>query len=84
MPKRRLPIAPRVMNRTETACYIGYSTTWFNEKLPHLYAGGFPRPLPLLDRWDRIAVDRWLDRLGGEAPATEQVEADAWLRAANG
>lgn len=84
MPKRRLPFVPRVMNRIETASYIGYSATWFAENLPRLYAGGFPKPLPLLDRWDRHAVDRWLDRLGGEAPATEQDDADAWLRAAHG
>ena len=44
----------------------------------------FPKPLPLLERWDRHAVDRWLDRLGGEAPRTVDDEHDAWLRAANG
>lgn len=72
------------MNRTETAGYIGYSSSWFDEHLPRLYAGGFPKPLPLLERWDRWAVDRWIDRLGGEAPESEQDDAAAWLRAANG
>ena len=83
MPKHRALIAPRVMNKTDTAAYIGRSATWFGENLPRLYAGGFPKPLPLLDQWDRNAVDRWLDRLGG-APATDRDESDAWLRAANG
>ena len=82
--RRRPAIAPRVMNRGETAAYIGYSATWFGEHLQELYIKGFPQPLPLLERWDRHAVDRWLDRLGGEAPMTEQDEADAWLRAARG
>jgi hypothetical protein len=72
------------MNRGETAAYIGYSATWFTEKLPELYALGFPRPLPVLDKWDRHAVDRWLDRLGGEAPRSEADEIDAWARAAGG
>jgi hypothetical protein len=72
------------MNRVETAGYIGYSLTWFNAKLDELYARGFPKPLPVLERWDRHAVDRWLDRLGGEAPRTAHDEHDAWMRAANG
>ena len=72
------------MNRGETAAYIGYSPGWFSAKLPELYALGFPRPLPLLDKWDRRAVDRWIDWLGGEAPRTEADEADAWARAARG
>lgn len=72
------------MNRTETAAYIGYSPTWFSEHLDELYRRGFPRPLQLLDRWDRRAVDLWLDRLGGIEPAPAEREADAWMRAANG
>ena len=84
MPRRRIVIAPRVMNQAETAGYIGYSPAWFGAKLGGLYAMGFPKPLPLLERWDRHAVDRWLDRLGGEAPRTVGDEHDAWMRAANG
>ena len=72
------------MNQAETAGYIGYSTTWFGSRLGDLYAMGFPKPLPLLERWDRHAVDRWLDRLGGEVPLSEHDEHDAWMRAANG
>jgi hypothetical protein len=74
----------RVMNRGETAGYIGRSATWFGSRLGDLYAVGFPKPLPFLDQWDRHAVDRWLDRLGGEVPLSERDEADAWLRTANG
>lgn len=84
MGRRRTAIAPRVLNRVETAEYIGYSASWFGARLPVLYAKGFPKPLPILERWDRHAVDRWLDRLGGDLPLTEHDEQDAWMRAANG
>ena len=72
------------MNKVETAAYIGRSSTWFTTQLGTLYASGFPRPLPLLDSWDRFAVDRWLDRLGGEVPLREHDEHDAWMTAAHG
>lgn len=84
MARHRAPVASRVLNRAETAAYIGYSVTWFAERLPELYAKGFPAPLPLLERWDRHAIDRWLDRLGGNMPMTVEDERDAWARAARG
>jgi hypothetical protein len=82
--RSRATLPPRVIGRSETAGYIGRSATWFASRLGDLYAMGFPKPLPFLDQWDRHAVDRWLDRLGGDVPLSQRDEADAWLRAANG
>jgi hypothetical protein len=82
-PRRRFDLPPRRgMNVAETAAYLGCpSTTCFVEHRSALEAAGFPRPLPLLETYDRIAIDRWLDEQGGSESALRNF-SDAWMKAA--
>lgn len=57
----------RLMTAEELAAYLNVSVRkiWRDLKLQK----GFPRPIRMAGstRWDRMAVDRYLDRLGAEA-----------------
>ena len=53
---------PRMVTQGELAWHFGLSVTAFAEKLPALEAEGFPRPDPLLNRYDLRAVDAWMDQ----------------------
>jgi hypothetical protein len=86
MPKAypRPPIAPRVLNHTETAAYIGKSATWLVEHRAELESRGFPSRLPLVDGYDKAAIDTWLDLLGGAMPQSPAECDAAWMRASHG
>lgn len=63
---RELPrIEPRLISSPQLAAYFNRSTTWLYQHLAELHALGMPRKLQPFDRYDRLAVDAWLDRLGG-------------------
>lgn len=49
----------------EIAAYLGLSETRFAALLPTLRQSGFPDPDPLIERYDRKAVDSWFDRRSG-------------------
>lgn len=60
---RLVPVTPRLLTATQTATYLGYRSTAILRSLPL-------RPLRLstadvgcAPRWDRTALDRWLDEL---------------------
>ena len=82
-PRRRVDPRPRVLSVAQTADYIGRSLSWFSEHREELEARGFPRPLPVVDGYDRVAIDACLDRLGGELDAPDDFDV-AWERASNG
>lgn len=66
----RLPYWPRVLNEAEAAAYVGLSPTTFAKRVAE---GAIPPPVPLSQRrigWDRLALDRWVDGLGGVASAS--------------
>lgn len=68
-PKPRPPIRPRLMNAGETASYLGMSPNRFSTLRSKLGAMGFPAAVPFAEKlWDRVAIDHWLDALGGLAP----------------
>lgn len=52
---------PRGLTAYEVAYYLGVSETHFHRKLPELRRAGFPEPDSLLRRYDKAAIDRWLD-----------------------
>lgn len=57
----RLP--RRLLMREEVARLLRLSRRAFSRRQAELEAAGFPPPLPgLPDRWDRVAIEAWLDR----------------------
>ncbi len=59
-------IEPRGMTSEAVAEYLGYRCTkTFQSALPILRARGFPARIVGLHRWDRAAIDRWLDEQSG-------------------
>ena len=79
--QRPLPIEPRLLTAPQAAAYIGYKSTGILRSIP-------VRPVTLVvangsPRWDRCALDRWLDQLSShatDAPALDDIEAEfaAW------
>lgn len=57
------PIPPRLLSRDQAAAYVGISPTQFDEEVA---AGTFPAPFKLAATrrclWDRVALDRAIDR----------------------
>lgn len=57
----RLP--RRLLLREEVARLLRLSPRVFRRRQAELEAAGFPAPVPgLPDRWDRAAIEAWLDR----------------------
>ena len=60
---------PRGITTEETAHYCGLSLSGFETKRPELEATGFPKPDPVLGRYDRAAVDDWFDNRSHRRPS---------------
>ncbi len=59
-------VIPRGMTTTEVARYLGFQNVQtFRSKLPQLRKLGFPNKIVGLHRYDRTAIDRWLDEQSG-------------------
>lgn len=65
------PTEARLLTTDQVAVYLGCQNANMRDLLPELYNLGFPHPLPVLDRWDIRAVDKWLDRKSGVNPDPE-------------
>ncbi len=63
MPERA---GPRLLSEERAAAYLGLDPAQFRGKLPALLAGGFPAAEPITGNFDKAAIDRWLDRRGGQ------------------
>ena len=84
-PARSRPlIHPRILRRSEIAAYLNHSETWFSSQRERLETLGFPKFMATLDGYDKAAVDRWLDRMSGLVPESEEAGffSDAWSKAA--
>lgn len=77
---RALPVAPRVLTAPQAARYIGRSPSWFYEHRAQLATEGFPARLPMVDAYDRAAIDDWLDRLGGRQLPGQTTGPMGWKR----
>jgi hypothetical protein len=77
MAKHARNLAPRLLNQQEAASYCGICVAVFKSACPVeplLIAGR-------IQRWDRVALDRWIDGLSaGGKPAEMDLGAawDAW------
>jgi hypothetical protein len=61
---------PRFLGAAEVAAWLGVSVRTFRARRPALEAAGFPRPHPVIRRWDRVALDAWADtQMGRSADA---------------
>ncbi len=73
-------LQPRGMTSEAVAEYLGYrSAKSFQSRLPVLRAKGFPPRIAGLHRWDRAAIDRWLDEQSGITHDDPVAEADRRL-----
>ncbi len=82
MRTRRPEITPRGMTEAATAAYLGRSLSWFVKHKTALIEAGFPAKLPLVDLYDREAVDKWLDRQGDPAEQFARDWSANWQKAA--
>jgi hypothetical protein len=80
--KRRFDLPPRGMTDADCAGYLGRSLTWFMQHKAELIQAGFPPKLPIVDLYDREAVDRWLDKQGDPNERLGRNWSDAWQKAA--
>jgi integrase len=67
------PVRRRLLEDTELCDYLGLELSRFRILRPALEARGFPVPLPDFGRYDRKAVDTWLDAESGLTPTTTAV-----------
>ena len=58
---RLIALQQRMLTEAETAEYLGRDLSWFRPNLDRLEETGFPAPLNAVDRYDRAAIDKWLD-----------------------
>ena len=71
-----------LLTSAQVAIKLGHRLAWFYRQRRALEARGFPRPVDGCgNRWDQLAIDRWLDQQGG-APAEPSAEALLIARAA--
>jgi predicted DNA-binding transcriptional regulator AlpA len=68
-------LAPRGLNRQQSAAYIGIGTTKFDQMVAD---GRMPRPKRIDGRvlWDRVALDQAFEALPTDGPADQ--EANPW------
>jgi hypothetical protein len=80
-------VTPRLMTRSEAAAYCGLSPEAFSQWVG---SGRVPHALPGTKRWDRVAIDRAIDRASGILPADAAAAAapasafDEWKAKKNG
>lgn len=80
-------MTPRLMNMEQTAQYLGGSRSWFSKTRNQLELSGFPLPTLPHDkfggaRWDRKAIDLWLDKKSNIFANTSIKKTDAFDQAA--
>jgi hypothetical protein len=75
-------VTPRTLTARETAAYIGRTYDWFMRNRRQLEAERqFPAPLPGIRRYDRLAIDAWID---GQRQKAAQIRANVARHGAGG
>ena len=69
MPGPRVSILPRGIAAEHAARRLGLTNAEFKNHLPELYSRGFPRPDLTTQRFDRKAIEHWMDSQSGLAVA---------------
>lgn len=52
----------RMITTKQAALHLGRSESWLKRHRPELEANGFPKPDKLIERYDLLAIDAWLDQ----------------------
>lgn len=65
----------RLLSRAEAAAYCGFKPSAFSA---HVLAGRLPQPIAGLRKWDRAAIDSYLDKVSGLANDNATEEVDPW------
>lgn len=75
----RVQILPRLLTLTQAASYCGVTISVFERPCPvvAIDLSGDGRADPRLLRWDRAALNDWIDQIGGRAAGTP--EGRDWL-----
>ncbi|SHO65854.1 hypothetical protein SAMN02745172_02501 [Pseudoxanthobacter soli DSM 19599] len=72
-------ITPRALTREQVASYLGLSPSAVSDWQAR---GLIPGPIPGTRRWDRVAIDRAMDRISGLSNGDEaEDDFSAWRRA---
>lgn len=75
MSERHAPnIIPQLLNKKQAAAYCGVCPSVFDQACP-------VQPTLLLDRiprYDRFALDRWIDELGGSTASEDASLVTVW------
>jgi predicted DNA-binding transcriptional regulator AlpA len=71
------PPTPRFLGAPEVAAWLGLSVRSFRARRPALEAAGFPRPHPVVRRWDRAALDAWADAQMGRSADAQAAAVDS-------
>jgi hypothetical protein len=71
------PIAPRMLTAEQAAAYLGYETTGLLANIPVKPVRMVESGAGCMPKYDRFALDAWLDRLSGlSVPAAGQAGAN--------
>ena len=69
----------RCVSLKGVADILGVSIDWMHRHVRELRdKHGFPQPLPVLRRYDPIAIEAWLDCQRRAAAVAAEVEPDDW------
>jgi predicted DNA-binding transcriptional regulator AlpA len=74
----------RLLDAAGVALKLLRSRSWFYQHRAELEAANFPRPLPIVDRWDPAAIDRWIADKDKITAATTEHRAREKMDAAFG
>ena len=74
-------VEPRLMTRTDAAAYCAVTPSRFYQLVK---AGTLPAAIPGTTRYDRIAIDRALDKLSGLTTDAELSPYQKWKQARDG
>ena len=69
-------VAPRLMTKAEAASYCAFTPSRFSQLVK---AGTLPKPVPGTTRYDRVAIDRALDKFAGLQSDADLSPLQRWL-----
>jgi excisionase family DNA binding protein len=77
----RAPVQPRLMTKQEAAAYCAVTPSRFYQLVK---AGTLPSAVPGTTRYDRIAIDKALDKLSGLTTDAELSPYQKWKQSQDG
>jgi predicted DNA-binding transcriptional regulator AlpA len=69
---------PRLLTVRDVCRMLRRTSGWFYKHREELEAAGFPKPVPVIGRYDAEAIDAWLKTLRGLDSTNEGSRRSAW------